>query len=241
MKQPYVSTLIEQDFDEAEKELARDNIGAGDGMINWVSYSQGSPTPVVLRSGLSVVSSEQGTRIQNYDATQKFFVAPNFSTPDDTGKVFTIDTDGAAKWKPIPTPKKDLFLQMYKDDLRNISSNISTLKTIYIPEGTTKIEGSFNCCPSTGFESISVVPKRADGREYSSKDNLNYDHLLALNETEESTTGQYNNTLTFKFKKKDDEDMPWHSLAIKGQSGSDLSNYHVSNLQIMFYKESSDE
>lgn len=241
MKQPYVSTLIEQNFDESEKELARNNIGAGDGKINWVSYNQGSPTPVVLRSGLSVVSSEQGTRIQNDDATKKFYVAPNFSTPDDTGKVFTIDTDGAAKWKPIPTPKKDLFLQMYKDDLRNISSNISTLKTIYIPEGTTKIEGSFNCNPQTGYESISVVPKRADGREYASKDNLNYDHLLALNESESSSNGQYNNTLTFKFKKKDDEDMPWHSLAIKGQSGSDLSHYHISNIQIMFYKESSDE
>ena len=241
MKQPYVSTLIQQDFDSAEQAQARENIGAGDGMINWVRYSQGSPTPVVLRSGLSVVSSEQGTRIQNDDASEKFFVAPNFSTPEDTGKVFTIDTDGAAKWKPIPTPKKDLFLQMYKDDYRDIGSNTSILKQIYIPEGTTKIEGSFNCNPSTGFESISIVPLKADGRQYESKENMNFDHLLALNESDESTTGQYNNTLTFKFKKKDDEDMPWHSLAIKGQSGSVMSNYHVSNIQIMFYKESSDE
>lgn len=241
MKQPYVSTLIEQDFDEAEKELARDNIGAGDGKVSWVKYNPGSPTPVVHRSDLAVVSSEQGTRIQNDDATEKFYVAPNFSTPADTGKVFTIDTDGSAKWKPIPTPKKDLFLQMYKEDLRNISSNISTLKTIYIPEGTTKIEGSFNCCPSTGFESISVVPKKADGREYESNSNLNFDHLLALNVSEESTSGQYNNTLNFKFTRKDVEDGAWHSLAIKGQSGSELSNYHISNIQITFIKESKDE
>ena len=240
MKQPYVSTLIEQDFDESEKELARDNIGAGDGKVSWVKYSQGSPTPVVLRSGLAVVSSEQGTRIQNDDATEKFFVAPNFSTPADTGKVFTIDNDGAAKWKPIPTPKKDLFLQMHKDDHRDISSNTSTLKTIYVPEGTTKIEGSFNCSPSTGFDSISVVPKKADGREYETNENMNYDHLLALNESEESTMGQYNNTLTFMFKRNSMNE-PFHSLAIKGHSGSVLANYHISNIQIMFYKESQDE
>ena len=240
MKQPYVSTLIQQDFDSAEQAQARENIGAGDGMINWVSYSQGSPTPVVLRSGLSVVSSEQGTRIQNDDATQKFFVAPNFSTPADTGKVFTIDTDGAAKWKPIPTPEKDLSLEMYQDNLLNISSNTSILKKIYVPEGTTKIQGSFNCNPSTGFDSISVVPLKADGRQYESKENLNFDHLLALNESEESTTGQYNNTLNFLFKRNSSNDQ-FHSLAIKGKSGSVLSNYHVSNIQIMFYKESQDE
>ena len=240
MKQPYVSTLIQQDFDDAEQAQARENIGAGDGMINWVSYSQGSPTPVVLRSGLSVVSSEQGTRIQNDDASEKFFVAPNFSTPADTGKVFTIDTDGAAKWKTIPTPKKDLFIQMYKDDHRDISSNTSILKEIDIPEGTTKIQGSFNCNPSTGFDSISVVPLKADGRQYESKENLNFDHLLALNESEESTTGQYNNTLNFLFKRNSSNDQ-FHSLAIKGKSGSVLSNYHVTNIQIMFYKESQDE
>lgn len=237
MKQPYVSTLIQQDFDSAEQAQARENIGAGDGMINWVSYNQGSPTPVVHRSDLAVVSSEQGTRIQNDDATQKFYVAPNFSTPADTGKVFTIDTDGAAKWKPIPTPKKDLFLHMYKEDHRDISSNTAILKQIYVPEGTTKIQGSFNCNPSTGFESISIVPLKADGRQYESKENMNFDHLLALNESEESTTGQYNNTLNFLFKRNSSNE-PFHSLAIKGQNGSVMSNYHVSNIQIMFYKES---
>lgn len=240
MKQPYVSTLIQQDFDDAEQAQARENIAASDGKISWVKYNPGSPTPVVLRSGLSVVSSEQGTRIQNDDATQKFFVAPNFSTPADTGKVFTIDTDGAAKWKTIPTPKKDLFIQMYKDDHRDISSNTSILKKIYVPEGTTKIQGSFNCNPSTGFDSISVVPLKADGRQYESKENLNFDHLLALNESEESTTGQYNNTLNFLFKRNSSNDQ-FHSLAIKGKSGSVLSNYHVNNIQIMFYKESQDE
>ena len=241
MKQPYVSTLIEQDFDESEKELARDNIGAGDGKVSWVKYSQGSPTPVVLRSGLAVVSSEQGTRIQNDDATEKFFVAPNFSTPADTGKVFTIDNDGAAKWKPIPTPEKDLSLQMYKEDLLDIGSNTTILKQIDIPEGTTKIEGSFNCYPNDNFESLSIVLLKADGREYESSDNLNFDHLLAIDDiTPSASRGQYINTLTFMFNRNSTND-PFHSLAIKGQSGSVLANYHISNIQIMFYKERSDE
>jgi hypothetical protein len=226
---------------DAQKKTARDNIAASDGKISWVKYSQGSQTPVVNKSGISVVTSEQGTRIQNDDATQKFFVAPNFSTPADTGKVFTIDTDGAAKWKPIPTPEKDLTLQMYKDDLLNIGSNTSILKKIYIPEGTTKIEGSINCYPNDGFESISLVLLKADDREYESSANLNFDHLLALDDTTPSASrGQYSNTLNFKFKRNSFNE-PFHSLAIKGQSGSDLSNYHVSNIQIMFYKERSDE
>lgn len=241
MKQPYVSTLIRQDFDEAEKELARDNIGAGDGKVSWVRYSPGSPTPVVHRSDLAVVTSEQGTRIQNSDASEKFYVAPNFSTPADTGKVFTIDTDGSAKWKPIPTPKKDLFLQMYKDDLVDISSNTSTLKVIYIPQGTTKIEGSINCYPHTGFDSISFVPRKADGTQYDGPRNVNFDKLLALTEDDAPAgRGQYSNTLSFKFSKTSSSDN-WHSLAIKGKSGSVEGDYQVKNIQITFIKESQDE
>ena len=224
---------------DAQKTTARNNIAASDGKISWVKYNQGSQTPVVDKSGLSVVTSEQGTRIQNDDASEKFFVAPNFSTPADTGKVFTIDNDGAAKWKPIPTPEKDLELQMYKDDLLNIGSNTSILKKIYIPEGTTKIEGSFNCYPHDDFESLSVVLLKADGREYESSSNLNFDHLLALDDVGSSARGQYSNTLNFKFKRNSSND-PFHSLAIKGQSGSILANYHVSNIQIMFYKERAD-
>lgn len=224
---------------DAQKTKARNNIAASDGKISWVNYNPGSPTPVILKSGLSVVTSDQGTRIQNDDATKKFYVAPDFSTPADTGKVFTIDNDGAAKWKPIPTPEKDLSLEMYSDILLNISSNTSILKEISIPEGTTKIEGSFNCYPHDDFESLSVVLLKADGREYDSSDNLNFDHLLALDDVGSAARGQYSNTLNFKFERNSSND-PFHTLAIKGQSGSILANYHISNIQIMFYKERSD-
>ena len=224
---------------DAQKTTARNNIAASDGKISWVNYNPGSPTPVILKSGLSVVTSDQGTRIQNDDATKKFYVAPDFSTPADTGKVFTIDNDGAAKWKTIPTPEKDLSLEMYSDILLNISSNTSILKEIRIPEGTTKIEGSFNCYPHDDFESLSVVLLKADGREYDSSDNLNFDHLLALDDVGSAARGQYSNTLNFKFERNSSND-PFHTLAIKGQSGSILANYHISNIQIMFYKERSD-
>lgn len=228
-----------QTLSDAQKTKARNNIDASDGKISWVNYNPGSPTPVILKSGLSVVTSDQGTRIQNDDATKKFYVAPDFSTPADTGKVFTIDNDGAAKWKPIPTPEKDLSLEMYSDILLNISSNTSILKEISIPEGTTKIEGSFNCYPHDDFESLSVVLLKADGREYDSSDNLNFDHLLALDDVGSAARGQYSNTLNFKFERNSSND-PFHTLAIKGQSGSILANYHISNIQIMFYKERSD-
>ena len=228
-----------QTLTAAQKETARNNIAASDGKISWVKYNPGSPTPVVLKSGLSVVTSDQGTRIQNDDASEKFFVAPNFSTPADTGKVFTIDTDGAAKWKPIPKPEKDLSLEMYSDILLNISSNTSILKEIDIPEGTTKIEGSFNCYPHDDFESLSVVLLKADRSQYDSSDNLNFDHLLALDDVGTSGRGQYSNTLNFKFERNKSND-PFHTLAIKGQSGSILANYHISNIQIMFYKERPD-
>lgn len=240
-KQYHIAANLQQNFTDSEKELARANISASDGKISWVKYSQGSPTPVVLKSGLSVVTSEQGTRIQNDDATEKFYVAPNFSTPADTGKVFTIDTDGSAKWKPIPTPKKDLFLQMYKDGLVDISTNTSTLKVIYIPQGTTKIEGSINCYPHTGFDSISFVPRKADGTQYDGPRNVNFDKLLALTEDDAPAgRGQYSNTLSFKFSKTSSSDN-WHSLAIKGKSGSVEGDYQLKNIQITFIKESQDE
>ena len=239
MQHQVVRVDEDQTLTDEQKTTARNNIAASDGKISWVKYNPGSPTPVEVKSSLSVVTSNQGTRIQNYDASEKFFVAPNFNTPADTGKVFTIDTDGAAKWKPIPKPEKDLSLQMYKDDLLNIGSNTSILKKIFIPEGTTMIEGSFNCYPHDDFDSLSVVLLKADGREYETSANLNFDQLLALDDVDSTARGQYNNTLNFKFKRNSSND-PFHSLAIKGKSGSNLSNYHVSNIQIMFYKERAD-
>lgn len=224
-------------FTDSEKQTMRNNIGASDGTISWVKYNQGSPTPIIDNSSLSVVSSEQGTRIQNDDATKKFYVAPDFTTPTDTGKFFGVDVDGQAKWKKIPNPPKDLFIDQYSYDLKNIGTNISVLKTIMIPEGTTKIIGSLDCYPDTGYNSLSIVTRKHDNTIYNGYATVNADKLLALDDA--GSVGQYRNTIPFQFKVTGNpNDGTWNHIAIKGQYGSAESNYHISNIMVTFFKES---
>lgn len=222
----------------SEKQTARLNIGASDGTIPWVVYSSGSPTPSVEQSSLSVVSSDQGTRIQNENATKKFYVAPDFTTPTDTGKYFGIDVDGKAKWLQIPNPPKDIFIDQHSYDLRNIDTNTSVLKTITIPEGTTKIIGSLDCYPNTGYESLSIVTCKNDNTLYNESGSVNTDHLLALDDVD-GTIGQYRNTIPFQFKVTGNPiDGSWNHIAIKGQANTIETNYHLYNIQLTFVKES---
>lgn len=224
------------DTTSAEKKQARDNIGASDGTIPWVEYNPGSPTPYVDPSSISVVSSEQGTRIQNGDASKKFFVAPDFTTTDK-GKFFGIGVDGQAKWQSVPNPPKDIFIDQYSYDLKNIGTNTSVLKTIMIPEGTTKIIGSLDCYPNSGFESLSIVTRKSDNTLYNSGGTVNATQLLALDD--DTTIGQYHNTIPFQFKVTGNpNDGMWNHIAIKGQADSVESNYHLYNIMVTFIKES---
>lgn len=225
------------DTTSSEKETARLNIGASDGKIPWVEYNPGSPTPYVDPSSISVVTSEQGTRIQNDDASKKFFVAPDFTTPTDTGKFFGIGVDGQAKWQPIPNPPKDIFIDQYSYDLKNIGTNTSVLKTIMIPPGTTKIIGSLDCYPNTGFESLSIVTRKSDNTLYNGSGSVNTTQLNALDG--DPTIGQYRNTIPFQFKVTGNpNDGTWNHIAIKGQAESVEANYHLSNILVTFIKES---
>ena len=225
------------DTTDVEKKTARDNIGASDGTISWVTYNPGSPTPTVVPSTLSVVSSEQGTRIQNDNASKKFYVAPDFTTPADTGKFFGVGVDGQAKWQKVPNPPKDIFINQYSYDLKNIGTNTSVLKTIDIPAGTTKIIGSLDCYPNTGYDSLSVVTRKNDNTLYDSSSSVNVTRLIALDG--DSTIGQYRNTVPFQFRVTGNQnDGVWNHIAIKGQADSVAANYHLSNIMITFIKES---
>lgn len=86
-------------FTDAEKLRARNNIGAGDGKIPWVTM--GGQTPVVVRSGLSIVKYLAGYCLQNDDASIKLWLPPDFSNTD-VGKVFGIGAGGATGWLSQP-------------------------------------------------------------------------------------------------------------------------------------------
>lgn len=86
-------------FSDAEKAQARTNIGAGDGKIPWVTM--GGQTPVVVRSGLSIVKYQAGYRLQNDDASVKLWLAPDFAA-GDVGKILGIGSGGAIGWRNAP-------------------------------------------------------------------------------------------------------------------------------------------
>lgn len=86
-------------FSDAEKLQARTNIGAGDGKIPWVTM--GGQTPVVVRSGLSIVKYQAGYCLQNDDASIKLWLAPDFVV-GDAGKILGIGTGGAIGWRNAP-------------------------------------------------------------------------------------------------------------------------------------------
>lgn len=86
-------------FSGAEKAQARTNIGAGDGKIPWVTM--GGQTPVVVRSGLSIVKYQAGYCLQNDDASVKLWLAPDFAA-GDAGKILGIGSGGAIGWRNAP-------------------------------------------------------------------------------------------------------------------------------------------
>lgn len=87
-------------FSDAEKLQARTNIGAGDGKIPWVTM--GGQTPVVVRSGLSIVKYQAGYCLQNDDASIKLWLAPNF-VAGDAGKFLGIGAGGVIGWRNAPS------------------------------------------------------------------------------------------------------------------------------------------
>lgn len=86
-------------FSDAEKLQARTNIGAGDGKIPWVTT--GGQTPVVVRSGLSIVKYQAGYCLQNDDASVKLWLAPDFAA-GDAGKILGIGSGGVIGWRNAP-------------------------------------------------------------------------------------------------------------------------------------------
>lgn len=150
-----------QTFTDTEKETARTNIGAADGKIPWVEYHDPQPQPTINMSGLSVVTSDSGSRIQNDDASLQYYVAPPPAS-GDTGKVLGVNSIGKVTWINVPNPGKDY--DMY------IARSISTPTSVFTKEiGMIDEQGTHKdffgmlgfTTPST--DSFALVPYDADG------------------------------------------------------------------------------
>lgn len=244
------------DTTDVEKAQARANIGASDGTISWVTYSEGSPTPVIDNSTLAVVSSDSGTRIQNADASKKYYVAPD-TTASDKGKFFGVNSAGNATWQNVPNPPQDVFMESQQYQLRSDSTNTNVITMFQCPKHDgqypTKVIGSFMCSPEDGCDSISVVPmasalyNAASGwyytSPYESSQNINVNKLLAVTDSNDNS-GVYNNTVTFQFHKNPrfvpgNTDLTY--IGIKGQELPENSEkYHIHNVNITYFYESDD-
>lgn len=242
------------DTTAAEKAQARANIGASDGTISWVTYNEGSPTPVIDNSTLAVVSSDSGTRIQNADASKKYYVAPD-TTSSDKGKFFGVNSYGTATWQKVPNPPQDVFMESQQLQLRSDSSNTNIIAMFPCPKHDgkypTKIIGSLMCNPEDGCNTISIVPMASALYDtvsgwyykdiYEQSQNINVHRLLAITDGNE---GAYNNTVTFQFHKNPrfvagNRDLT--HIGIKGYEPSENANkYHIHNVNITYFYESED-
>lgn len=241
-------------FTDEEKARMRKNIGASDGTLSWVTYNEGSPTPVIDNSTLTVVSSDSGTRIQNNGASKKYYVAPD-TTSSDKGKFFGVNSAGAATWQNVPNPPQDVFMESQFFNPRNISSNTNVLNVFQCPKHDgkypTKVIGSFMCTPESDCNSISVVPMASALYDavsgwyytspYESSQNVNVNKLLALTDTD--SDGTYYNTITFQFH-KNPRYVPGNTdlthIGIKGMPGEDVNKYHIHNVNITYFYEGDD-
>lgn len=148
-----------QEFTDTEKETARTNIGAADGKIPWVEYHESQPVPSVTRSGLSVVTSDRGSRIQNDDASLQYYVAPPPAT-GDTGKVLGVNSIGTVTWIDVPNPGTNVVTEMYRSDYVSTGSgnNTTAWKSWSIPSKNgrypSKVVGNF----WGNIPNISIVP-----------------------------------------------------------------------------------
>ena len=244
----YVS-VNEQTFTDEQKEQARDNIGASDGKIPFVYYNESIPTPIVEYSSPAVVESEQGARIQNYDASKKYFVATE-PTSADKGKFFGVTQNGVATWMSGPEPFINRDYVNLKNDLLADVRNpfiISYSRTLDVKDGRypTKVIGHIDVnilgdpVSGAGY-TMSVVPTRT--YHYNGESATNWDPIG------ESTVfnakylnggidgvGDHVNFMFDVSKSPSNSAFGIKYLTLKGQSGQ---IYDIYNMQIMqFYED----
>lgn len=238
-----------QNFTDAEKAQARENIGASDGNdINWVTYSPGQPTPVVEESSLSVVNNGYRTVIQNYNGTKKYIVAPDYAS-GDAGKVLGIRPGGSVSWVNVAEANPAVEMQTSLYDMRNSGSCSKFFRQWSLPTKNgkypTRITGSLDAFVDVGTE-VSICPLAHYYNETEwdpiaqdwvtglvpvftqSSQCHNFDHLL--NGTDVSGNFNFANHLSFNFYSTEVTGMGnLQAVCIKGLSSEDnLSAQNVS-------------
>jgi hypothetical protein len=149
-----------QNFTDTEKEQARENIGATDGKISWVRYNEGSPTPIVQKSGLSVVDSGTMQVIQNDDASKKYVVAPMYAS-GDAGKVLGIRQGGTVAWVDVAeaNPAVEMQTSLYDMDSSGACTKMFKQWVLPMKDGKypTRVTGSMVVSPDIGTQ-VSICP-----------------------------------------------------------------------------------
>lgn len=125
MKQPYVSTSIQQDFTEEEKEQARENIGA-----TQVLYVDEVGTRTEIAGDLEIVRSNTGLHLN--DGTENISPLVPVPTEDDAGKVLSVDRDsGVIGWSSAPSSGGSVDMENFTIVSLSHNTNTSVLDHSY--------------------------------------------------------------------------------------------------------------
>lgn len=246
MKQPYVSTLINQTdpndkgFTDAEKKTARDNIAAS--QVKYVRAVGGYSDRV---GDLAIVRYESGLHMN--DGSQNISPLAPETTQADKGKVLTVEQNtGYVSWRSVPNPKPDVFMkQMSFLGVDNSSNNTVLHHSYELPavnsKWPSKVIGYFDVmCNSSGTTEPSLSVCMTEGYHVSSEENASWDPVdPGQNANFNGLLGGdlYPNHRTFMFDASNttarDEGIRY--LTFKGRSDC---SYNVLNLRCQcFYEE----
>lgn len=237
------------DTTSQEKKQARDNIEA-----SQVNYVNAISTTVTSTTGdLNIVQYQSGLHLNDGNGN----IAPLSPEPQsgDTGKILTVKSTGVG-WE-YNQPSRDIFVKYYRDLTNSVSSNNKILKSIELPKVgnmyPTKVMGSIDCYPDSNYRAISIVPMKSNNYggtadiglggnydPYENNNNINVSNMIALDGQSAGGDGEYRNVVTFSFDKKDDIVGDMTYIAIKGQSESSVTNYHIHNIQLQCFYETED-
>lgn len=228
------------DTTSAEKKQARDNIEAS--QVNYINAI--SPTPTTTHGDLNLVTYQSGLHLNDGVGN----IAPCLPEPTsaNNGQIATVTSEGV-KWK-ANQPPKDVFIKTVQFETIDIGTNTTLVKSLSLPtrdgKYPTKVVGSIDCYPHSGYETLSIVPLYGISDVYQPVDeqqNVNTDHLLALSntQTQPSDRGDYRNEISFCFRKADDHNLSF--IGIKGMAGSSELDYHIHNANITCFYEYEEE
>lgn len=248
------------DTNSTEKKQARDNIAAS--QINYITATGG--TPVVNTGDLNIVTYQSGLHLN--DGNGNISHLPPETTSGAAGKILTVNNDGSINWRDNQ-PVRDVFIdqQTFLGDGNESATKL--LWQVELPKKNgkypTKVIGSVATNPATDGTVLSILPMQetiydytyeveyepgvtgtvsaTNYKPFNSGSIVNYQHLLALTDTQSSVPndGEYESVCPFQF--KDASQHPGRDMkfvAIKGSNA--CPDYNLHNIQITCFYEQGD-